>query len=191
MINSLYRAVKRISSGKWVAIFFILFMIIAYLNIGKPFGIEQLEEITGGVGALDEMFYTPESAYEVLDKQGEAGRQFYQQLLLTTEIIFPFIYRMFNAVFIAFLFSRFLPPKSKLNYLCLAPIIGMIADYIENSLILTMLFNYPERLYAIANTASVITIIKWVSNYADWTLITLGIIGAVLAYILKKRKANK
>jgi hypothetical protein len=166
-------------------------MIIAYLNIGKPFGIEQLEEITGGVGALDEMLYTPESAYEILDKQGEAGREFYKQLLLTTELIFPFIYRMFNVVFIAFLFSKFLPPKNKLNYLCLAPIIGMISDYIENSLILTMLFNYPERLYAIANTASVITIIKWVSNYTDWTLITAGIIGTVLAYILKKWKANK
>ena len=162
-----------------------------YFTTGKPFGIAQLEEITNGVGALDvEIFSTAEHVYDVLDKQGEAGREFYKRLLLGPELIFPLVYRLFNVVLISFLFSRWLAPESKWNMLCLAPLIGMIADYCENALVLTMLFNYPERLYGIASVASVLTTIKWLSNYTDYLLIAVGLFGLVLKYISRKRQAS-
>jgi hypothetical protein len=190
MLDALYRTVKRFSGGKWVVIFFILFMVAGYLTTGKPFGMAQLEEITNGVGALDvEMFSTAEHVYDVLDKQGEAGRAFYKRLLLTVEIVFPLVYRLFNVVFISFLFSRWLGPDSKWNKLCLLPLIGMIADYSENALVLTMLFNYPERLSGIASVVGVLTTIKWFSNYVDYFLMAVGLLGVVWRYISRKRQS--
>ena len=150
-----------------------------------------MEEITNGVSALDvEIFSTVEHVYDVLDSQGEAGREFYKRLLLTTEVVFPLVYRLFNVVFISFLFSRWLAPESKWNKLCLLPLIGMIADYGENALVLTMLFNYPERLPGIASAAGVLTTIKWFSNYVDYFLMAVGLFGVVWRYILRKRQAG-
>jgi len=191
MLDILYRTVKRFSGAKWVILFGILFMIAMYLNVGKPLGIAQLEEITHGVGALDvEMFATAEDIYDVLDRQGEAGRAFYKRLLLTTEVVFPLVYRIFNVLFIAFLFGRWLSPESRWNKLCLLPLIGMIADYCENALVLTMLFNYPERLSGIASVVGVLTTIKWFSNYTDWFLYAVGLFGVVWKYISRRRQAG-
>jgi hypothetical protein len=181
--------VGEISGGRWVILFGILFMIAAYLNVGKPFGIAQLEEITGGVGALDvEMFATAEQIYDVLDKQGEAGRQFYRRLLLTTELVFPLVYRLFNVVFISFTFGRWLGPDSKWNKLSLAPLIGMIADYVENALVLTMLTRYPQRLVAVASIVGIVTTVKWFSNYLDYALMTIGLLGWLVTVIRRRRR---
>ena len=47
--------------------------------------------------ALDEMpsGYTPEQAFHVLDAYGMAGRNAYRFLLLTIDLIFPFLYGSF------------------------------------------------------------------------------------------------
>jgi hypothetical protein len=66
----------------------------------------------------------------------------------------------------------------------------MIADYSENALVLTMLFNYPERLPGIASAAGVLTTIKWFSNYVDYFLIAVGLLGVVWRYISRKRQAG-
>jgi hypothetical protein len=162
-------------------------MIAGYLNVGRPFGIAQLEEITDGVGTLDEMFYNAESAYSVIDRQGQAGREFYRRLLLTTELVFPLVYRAFNVIFISFILGRWLSPESKWNKLCLLPLVGMVADYCENTLVLTILFNYPERLYGVAAAASIVTAIKWLSNVTDWLLIIVGLLGLVRKSTLRQQ----
>jgi hypothetical protein len=187
MIDFLYRIVKKMSGFKWVVIFGVLFMVAGYLNVGRPFGITQLEEITNGVGTLDEMFYNAESAYRVMDQQGEAGREFYRRLLLTTELVFPLVYRAFNVVFLSFIFGRWLLPESKFNQLCLLPLVGMVADYCENVLVLTMLFNYPERLYGVVAAASIVTAIKWLSNLTDWLLIIVGLFGLARKSLLRQQ----
>jgi uncharacterized membrane protein HdeD (DUF308 family) len=191
MLDAIYRTAKRFSGGRWVILFGVLFIAAMLINVGKPFGIAQLEEITDGVGALDvEMFATAEHIYDILDKQGEAGRAFYRRLLLTTEVVFPLVYRIFNVLFLAFLFGRWIAPDSRWNKLCLLPLVGMIADYIENALVLTMLFSYPQRLYGMASVVGVVTTIKWLSNYTDWCLMAVGLLGLVLAYMLRRRQRS-
>lgn len=182
-----YRTVSRAATGKGLAVLAILFLIAAVLNVGPPFGIAQLNAITGDAGVLDEMFYTPTEAYTVLKAQGEVGRTFYRRLLLTTELLFPLIYRTFNAVLIAYLFSRWLAPGSRWRYLSLLPLVGMIADYCENTLVLLMLGAYPETLNGVAAVASTATMIKWGSNYVDYTLIVVGLVGWVVHALIKRR----
>jgi hypothetical protein len=189
MLGRLYGAVRRISGGRWVILFAILFMIAGSLVTRKPFGIAQLEEITNGVGALDvEMFATAEQIYHVLDRQGEAGREFYKRLLLTVELVFPLVYRLFNVVFISFTFGRWLGPDSKWNKLSLAPLIGMIVDYVENALVLTMLFTYPQRLAVVASIVGIVTTVKWFSNYLDYALMGIGLLGWLVTLIRRRRQ---
>jgi hypothetical protein len=186
-MTALYRTVNRAATGKWLGVLAVAFLIAAVLNVGPPFGIAQLNEITGDAGVLDEMSYSAEEGYAVLEAQGEVGRAFYRRLLLTTELAFPLIYRAFNAVLIAYLFSRWTAPTSRLRYLSLLPLVGMAADYCENALVLMMLGAYPERLNGVATLASTATAIKWGSNYVDYALMIVGMIGLIVHAILKRK----
>ena len=186
-MTTLYGAVSRVARPKWLGILAALFMIATVLNVEKPFGIAQLNEITGDAGVLDEMFYSPDEGYAVLEAQEAEGRAFYRRLLLSTELIFPLIYRSFNAVVIAYLFSRWLPPASPWRYVSLLPLVGMVADYLENGLVLLMLGAYPEQLNGVATIAGTTTMIKWGSNYVDYTLMVVGLVGVVIQAVAKRR----
>lgn len=186
-MTMLYGTVSRVAKPKWLGILAALFVVATVLNVGKPYGIAKLNEITGDAGVLDEMFYSPEEGYAVLEAQDAEGRAFYRRLLLSTELIFPVIYRFFNAVLIAYLFSRWLPTASPWRYVSLLPLVGMVADYLENGLVLRMLGAYPEQLNTVATMAGTATMIKWGSNYADYTLMVVGLVGVVIQAIAKRR----
>ena len=162
-------------------------MIATVLNVGKPFGIAQLNEITGDAGVLDEMCYSADEGYAVLEAQETDGRAFYRRLLLSTELVFTLMYRSFNAVLIAYLVGRWLPPASPWRYVCVLPLVGMVGDYLENGLVLVMLGAFPEQLNGVATMASTATVIKWGSNYVDYALMVVGLVGAVIQAIAKRR----
>ena len=186
-MTTLHHTISRFATGKALALLAALFLVTAVLNVGPPFGIAQLNEITDEAGVLDEMVYSADKAYAVLKAQGEAGRSFYRRLLLTTELVFPLAYRGFSAVLITYLFSRWLPPQSPWRFLSLLPLVGMLADYLENTLVLSLLFAYPQRLNTVAAVAGAATRVKWASNYVDYTLIVVGLIGLVVHAVTKKR----
>jgi hypothetical protein len=186
-MKTLHNTITQLATGRILALLAALFLVAAVLNVGPPFGIARLNEITDEAGVLDEMFYSVHEAYSVLEAQGEEGRSFYRRLLLTTELVFPIVYRGFSAVLITFLFSRWLAPESPWRFLSLLPFVGMLADYGENTLVLTMLFAYPQRLNAVAAVASAATRVKWASNYVDYTLIVVGLIGLAVHAITRNR----
>jgi hypothetical protein len=185
----IYQKLSRFATGKALIFLAAAFLVAAVLNVGPPFGIAQLNEITDDAGVLDEMSYSADKAYAVLKAQGEHGRAFYKRLLLTTELVFPLVYRGFSAVLITYLFGRWLAPTSPWRFLSLLPFVGMLADYGENTLVLMMLFAYPQRLDAVATIASAFTRVKWASNYVDWALIVVSLIGLVVYAVTKRRSS--
>lgn len=190
-IDTFNARVQGWAQGKWVVVLGILFVIATILNVGKPWGIAQLEAITHHAGTLDQTSYDADKAYEILTQQGEAGRRFYTRLLLTTELVFPAIYRTFNVLFIAFLWGRWLRPESRWRRLALLPFLGMAADYLENGLTLILLVAYPGRLDVVATVGSVVSSFKWVSNYVDYTLMLVGLLGLVIHRFSGRRRAGE
>ena len=190
-MRRLYWTVSRRATPRWLGIIAAAFLIAAVLNVGKPFGIAQLNAITDDAGVLDEMSYSADEGYAVLKAQGERGRAFYKRLLLTTELVFPLVYRGFSAVLIVYLFSRWWSPASRWRLLALLPFAGMLADYAENTLVLAMLFAYPKKLDGVASMASAATRVKWASNYVDWSLIVVGLIGVLVHAIIKRRRKTQ
>jgi hypothetical protein len=188
-IDNLYSFIEKVYSNKLLIIFTLLFFTAGFLNINKPLGIAQVVDDTGGVGVLDEADYTAEEAYHILESMGEKGRESYKRLLLTIEMIFPFCYRMFSVLFLFFLASHIFHKKSNWKKLCLLPFIGMFLDYLENAMVLIMLFKFPNSIEIAATIASLATSLKWLSNYLDWTLMILGII--VVLFLFMKQKISK
>jgi hypothetical protein len=177
------RAICRIATGKALLASFILWLAVAALIYGKPFGIAQLQEITGGATILDMSFTTsPQQVYAVLDALGDAGRAFDLTRIVPLDFLFPFTYALFLAVAISWVLSRWLPQDSPWTWLNLAPIIAGTADYCENAGIIMMLLTYPARLDPVALFTSTMYIIKFAFSALSFIALFAALAGwAVMA----------
>ena len=76
-------------------------------------------------------------------------------------MIYPFVYSAFFAVVIAIALRRRFGEQSRLLQIGLFPFAGMVADYLENAGLLTVLFAFPERIPAAAWFAAAFNGAKW------------------------------
>jgi hypothetical protein len=145
----------RITSGRLVLAALAGYAFLLVLINGRPFGVAQLNDITGGTGILDLMvLYTPDQAYALFSAMGEAGRAFDLTRIMPLDLIFPFAYTLFDAVAITWLLHKWLPAGSRWHRLNVVPLVAGIADYCENFGIITMLLAWPAPLADIAYSSS-------------------------------------
>ena len=181
ILNRISDSITKISSIMMVLLSFVVFLLTLILINGRPFGVEQLKIISGGVGLLDmELLYTPEQAYTLFATMGKAGRTFDLSYIIPLDLVFPFLYTLFYAVSITWLLHRWLPEHSMWHSLNLIPLFGGIADYLENFGIITMLVLWPEPLPNVALFTMVAGFVKF-----SFTIIsTLLIIGALAGWFI-------
>ena len=161
-----------ISSGKLALAALAGYVVLLVLINGQPFGVGQLKEITGGTGILDlEVLYTPEQAYALFAAMGDAGRSFDLTHIVPLDLLFPFAYTLFDAVAITWLLHRWLPAGSRWHRLNVVPVVGGIADYLENLGIITMLVAWPAPLPAIARFTMVAGLVKFLSGALAFMII--------------------
>lgn len=152
----------RITSGKLVLAALAGYAFLLVLINGRPFGVAQLGDITGGTGILDMMIlYTPDQAYALFSAMGEAGRAFDLTRIVPLDMLFPFAYMLFDAVAITWLLRKWLPAGSKWHRLNVIPLVAGIADYCENFGIITMLLAWPAQLADIARFTMAMGLIKF------------------------------
>ncbi len=185
--DTISSAIRKRSSGRAVLASFIAFAALAALINGRPFGLAQLEAITGGAGILDmEFTYTPEQAYAMLAALGDAGRAFYLTSVVPLDLVFPLAYTLFYAVAITWLLARWLPAESTWMRLNLVPLVTGAADYCENAGVIAMLLAYPAELYGVAAFTAVVSPIKF-TFIALSMLIIPGALAGWAASVLKRR----
>lgn len=153
----------------------ILIPLLLALNfVDLPFSIPRIKALSGGVSILDlEFYYSVDSAYRHLTAYGPEWRRLYAWGLLTVDMVLPAL--MFLTLAVALkLTGRRQAGKSWLPMLNLLPLIVMVSDYLENAAILTMLGNYPHRLFIVGTLSGIFTLSKQVSTLACLALILWG-----------------
>ncbi len=161
-LRLLSRAICGIATGKTLLASFVLWIVFLVLINGTPFGIAQLQEITGGATILDMQFTTsPDQVYAILDTLGEAGRAFDLTRILPLDLVFPFAYGLFLSLAISWVLLRIVPADSPWFFLNLAPVTAAAADYCENAGVLTLLLTYPARLDPVAAFTSAMYVVKF------------------------------
>ncbi len=182
ILNKVSKRIIAITSARMVLASFVGFLVTATLINSKPFGVEQLKDITGGVGLLDmELLYTPNQAYAHLTAMGEAGRTFDLTHIIPLDFVFPLMYMLFYAVTITWLLHKWLPEASQWHQLNVIPLVGGIADYLENFGIITMLIAWPDKLPDIAIFTMVADLVK----FTCIILSVLIIIGALTGWVIR------
>lgn len=185
--DEISRRIVRITSGRMVLLSLIGFAVSALLINGRPFGAEQLKDITGGVGLLDMMvLYTPEQAYAHLAAMGEAGRAFDLTHIVPLDFVFPFLYTLFSAVTITWLLHRWLPAQSRWHRLNVVPLAGGIGDYLENFGIIIMIMAWPSPLPDIARFTMVAGLVKFSFIILADIIIAGSLVGWAVSIVQKR-----
>jgi hypothetical protein len=178
----------RITSGSLVLAALAGYAFLLVLINGRPFGVTQLKEITGGVGILDlEVIYTPDQAYTLFSAMGEAGRAFDLTRIVPLDMLFPLTYTLFDAIAITWLLHRWLPAGSRWHRLNVVPLVAGIADYCENFGIITMLLAWPVQLADIARFTMAMGLIKFTFGILSALILFGALAGWAVSFIKSRR----
>ena len=130
---------------------------------------------------LDLMFFfTPDQAFEMVDKYGEAGRSVYLRIELTADIIYPMIYTSFFGLLISWLFQRAFKPESKMQKWNVMPVGAWLFDMLENSGIVSMLLMYPTKPEVVAWITMFFGTLKWAFFVLTIGLVLVGLVKAAM-----------
>jgi hypothetical protein len=155
-------------------VFFVVFIMKGMSAIGP----EQL-------GPLDLMFsYSPDEAYDRLTSYGEAGRGSYAKAAIFADGPYMLVYTAGLMVLIMILAKKLWPVSPKMHRLALLPIFALLFDIGENGAIVAITRAYPERMDAMAQTASLFSSLKWSSVGA----IMLLVAALAIAVLIRKLK---
>lgn len=191
MCKNFYEKISKMAKLKWIIFLGVLFIISYLIILNKPFGVEQLKEITGGLGMLEQQkYYTPEYAYDFFDRQTDVGRAFYKQVIISLDFVFPLIYSVFFMSVILLLTKKMSINNKFLKKLYIIPILTGLLDYVENGLILSMINMYPKRLYNIAFISGIATGLKQFFFSLSLVIILLGLIALLINFIKKKKNVE-
>ena len=182
----LSRTIRRIASGKTVLVSFVLWLITLVLINGRPFGLAQLHDITGGATILDMTFTSnPDQVYSVLSSLGDAGRMFDLTRIVPLDLIFPFTYGIFLALGISWGLSHLIPEDSPWLLLNLAPVFAAAADYCENAGVITLLLTYPVRLDPVAWYVSIMYTVKFLFSAVSFITLFALLAACAVVFVLR------
>ena len=133
--------------------------------------------------------YTPSEAYAYLASYGAAGRQAYLVTELTLDLIYPPISALLFSTVILYTFQRAFPSHPWTNKFALLPFAVLIADYLENASVVTMLLSFPRELPAVAAVSNVFTVTKFDLSWFELIFI-VGLVGWMVQ-ALRRRTLTK
>jgi hypothetical protein len=173
---------KRISdwlnkiSGGWVALTaMIVFILFSALVL--PGQSARSAGQGGGERSPDlSLYYSAEDLYQMAQDYGEEGREAYIRARFTFDLVWPLVYTFFLATTISWVYSRTFPPESRWRRANLAPVLGMIFDFLENLSTSLVMFRYPEQTPVADSVAAVFTFLKWFFVAGSFVLLLAGVV---------------
>jgi hypothetical protein len=130
---------------------------------------------------LDLMFfYTPEQAFAMIERYGEAGRDLYMRIELTADIIYPIVYTLFYGLLLSWLFQRGFKPDSPMHKYNVVIVGAWFFDLLENIGIVSMLSLYPSQPAALAWLTMLFGSLKWLSFAVTIILVLVGLVRAAM-----------
>ena len=131
------------------------------------------------VTPLDLMFfYTPDKAFAMIEKYGDAGRALYMKIELTADIIYPIIYTLFYGLLLSWLLQRAFKPESKMQKYNAMPAGAWLFDLLENVGVVSMLAMYPSQSSALAWLTMIVGLLKWGFAIGSMGLALFGLVKA-------------
>lgn len=128
---------KKNTNFKLCLLAFILFMTSMFIMRNSA---KELENITNGLGIIDlTIGWNLHDVSRHLGALGEEGQEYYKNTFYCIDFIYPIMYGLFYSLTILYV-SKIYGIKNKiLNMLPWLPIIGLLFDWSENLIVISML----------------------------------------------------
>ena len=180
MLNMISKKFHAWATGWRVIILFIAESLMMFYVMPLAAGIMAFAA-NNSVMPLDLMFfYTPQQAFEMMDRYGEAGRSVYLRIELTADIIYPILYTLFYGLFLSWLFQRAFKPDSKMQKWNVTPVGAWFFDMLENVGIVSMLMMYPSQPEIMAWITMIFGSLKWGFFLVTVVLVLVGLVRAAM-----------
>ena len=175
ILRRLSEWLRRASNG-WVAlgalIIFVLFSVLVL-----PGQSATAETTSGGAGSPDMSFvYSAQDLLRMAEAYGEQGRDAYVRARFTFDLVWPLVYGFFLVTSISWVFGRAFAADSRWQLVNLAPLMGMLFDYLENVSTSLVMMRYPDPTPVVAGVAPVFTLAKWVLLGMSFVLLFAGLL---------------
>ena len=180
MPTNLSNTLRKYANGWTVLILLVIYGFFA--GYVMPMMAAKMNAAAGqSVTPLDLMFfYTPNQAFEMMNKYGEAGRSTYFNIELTADIIYPISSMLFFGILLSWLFQRGFKPDSKMQNFNLAPAGSWLFDLIENAMIVPMILMYPTQSAILAWLAMILGMVKWAFAFLSLGMVLTGLMKAAM-----------
>lgn len=165
---------RRISTT-WVTLlvfgFFLVFMFVVLPGQAANAEIQS----QGGDSPDTSLTYSKSELYTMAENYGRDGRIAYIRTRWTFDLIFPFVYTAFLVTSISWLFQKAFPANSPWQLANLAPLVGMIFDFLENTATTLVFSRYPDTTPVVDVLAPLFTLVKWIFVGGSFFLVFLGL----------------
>lgn len=133
------------------------------------------EELTNGIQGVDTLFlFSKADVYQMVESFGVTGRMNYIILRWTFDLIWPIVYFMFIHTLTIQVVQ--LDKVDKLKWMIWIPFLGMMFDYIENTLASIVVGIYPVKIDVFVWLLQVATPIKWILIMTAFTVLLVGLV---------------
>ena len=142
------------------------------------------------IGSPDtSFFYSPDDLYRMADAYGQAGRSAYIRARFTFDVVWPLVYLLFLGATISWVYGRAFDPGSWQRRANLAPVLGVLFDYLENLTTSLVMWRYPAPTPLVDILAPIFTALKWVFVGGSFVLLFIGIILGFWRWLQRKTTA--
>ncbi|MEJ2707597.1 MAG: hypothetical protein P8074_08290 [Anaerolineales bacterium] len=185
MVESISRSLHRLSSGWLSLIAFMIFVLFTALVL--PAQAAEADANSGGAGSPDtSFFYSAADLYQYAETYGESGRQAYVRARFTFDLVWPLVYTFFLLTSISWTFRWAFPAQSLWQRANLAPLLGLLFDYLENISTSLVMLRYPQTTPILDVLAPVFTGLKWLFVIGSFVLLLVGGIAALRVWITRR-----
>lgn len=180
---------RRVSTG-WVALA-ALVLFALFIGLVLPSQAEEAAAVSEEAGSPDSsLWYTPTELYAMAEAYGPDGRAAYVRARFTFDLAWPLVYGFFLTTAIGWTYRRAFAPDSPWQYAILAPVLGVLLDYLENVSAAAVMLRYPARTPVVAQLAPVFTLVKWTLVGGSFVLLALGVVTAVWRWVRVRVKTG-
>ena len=166
--------INTISTGWVTLIGLVIFLLFTALVLRSQ--AEGAEAYSGETGSPDTSFYySADTLYQFADAYGPEGRRAYIQARVTFDVIWPLIYLAFLATSISWAFQKAGRVGGGWARLNLAPVFGLILDYLENVTTVVVMARYPDPTPILASLAGLFTALKWVFIGGSFAILVIAL----------------
>ena len=175
MMKNISDRLAKMSNGWVVLLSMVVFIFfVAFVLPGQS---AKADEVARDAGTPDLSFtYSTGDLYEMAESYGEPGRTEYIRTRFTFDLVWPLAYGAFLIAAISWSFAQGMPTESIWRRANMAPVLGVLFDYLENISTSIVMFRYPAQTPVVDVLATVFTPVKWIFVGMGFILLLIGLV---------------